>query len=109
MPPETITFSVMSYDFFFNQKSCLEVFFQLISFLLLYNIILRCFSIVIRTYRTLKNISFEILHQKRMRVISNADKFRGGLMIYIDTKVKCRHLNILACKGILGQVFYQSL
>jgi hypothetical protein len=26
-------------------------------------------------------------------------------MNYIDTKVKCRHLNILACKGILGQVF----
>jgi hypothetical protein len=21
----------------------------------------------------------------------------------IDTKVKCRHLNILACKGILGR------
>jgi hypothetical protein len=90
---------------FLKQKSCWKVFFQLISFLLLYNIIFRCFSIAIRTYRTLKNSSFEIIHQKRRRVISNADKFRGGLMNYIDTKVVCRHLNILACKGILGQVF----
>jgi hypothetical protein len=71
----------------------------------LYNIIFRCFSIAIRTYRTLKNSSFEIIHQKRRRVISNADNFRDGLMNYKDTTVKCCHLNILACKGILGQVF----
>ncbi len=71
----------------------------------MYNIIFRWFCIAIRTYRTLKNSSFEIIHQKTRRVISNADKFRGGTMNYIDTKVKCRHLNIMACKGILGQVF----
>ncbi len=74
-------------------------------FLLLYNIVFRCFYIAIRTYRTLKNSSFEIIHQKRRRVISNADQFIDGLMNYIDTTVKCCHLNILACKGILGQVF----
>ncbi len=72
---------------------------------MLYNTNFRCISIAIRTYCTLKNSSFEIIHQKRRRVISNAEKFRGGLINYIDTKVKCRHLNTLACKGILGQVF----
>jgi hypothetical protein len=32
-----------------------------------------------------------------------------GLINYIETKVKCRHLKRLTCKGTLRQVFYQSL
>ncbi len=28
-----------------------------------------------------------------------------GLIIYIDTKAKCRHLNIFTWKGTLWQVF----
>jgi hypothetical protein len=30
---------------------------------------------------------------------------RHGLIKYIDTKAKCRHLKQLTCKGTLRQVF----
>ncbi len=33
------------------------------------------------------------------------DRFCHGLINYIDTKVKCRHLNKLISKGTLRQMF----
>jgi hypothetical protein len=58
---------------FLMQKYCLEVVFLLIPFFDLYTIIFMCFLIAVRTYHTQKNSSFEIIHQKRRRVISNAE------------------------------------
>jgi hypothetical protein len=36
---------------------------------------------------------------------ANCITHNHGLINYIDTKAKCRHLKKLACKGTLRQVF----
>ncbi len=64
------------------------------------------------SYHILKNITFlwrESFNTQNpfcvVRVSGFSVPVAQGLINYVDTKAKCRHLKILTCKGTLRQVF----
>ncbi len=69
--------------------------------LTIYKFLLRVTSLANAKKR--EAVSFFELFPKRRVSLPNSHAL--GLIIYVDTKTKCRHLKKLTCKGSLRQVF----
>jgi hypothetical protein len=54
--------------------------------------------------RLFKNIENDHTQKKGPKCFQDLQKYHG-LITYLDTKAKCRHIKKLTCKGTLPQVF----